>query len=349
MGDRPELEQAARGSADWLSPWQMCKARDRDDRRDREAEKVRRPTRFDGNRSYDSPILFWARRIERRLGALTPWAQFGYLYTRKLCGSEEVPTWMYTERRRRARYYAGDYYVLATTVFVIVWACLTIGLTKPSSWDTRSMTWILLLPVAFLIPLYTWDGDRRFKVTAACVATLALGALLTIFLGVGEWIRWFVPWPLVLREAEILLTLARIVNFDTLEGGYMHTPVSRIRHLYYTILYVVQISFAYSTIYAFWTPTGFYDLTHCASSVAANCAPLTGLNNYIFLSVTTLTTLGSGFVTNGGLPQWLQMSEVGVGILLLAVGLAAFVGSLHLISLQKSSIDEKGSLRTDKD
>jgi hypothetical protein len=48
----------------------------------------------------------------------------------------------------------------------------------------------------------------------------------------------------------------------------------------------------------------------------------------------TLTTLGSGFQPRSGLAQWLQMSEVGVGILLLAVGLATFVGSLQLVSLE---------------
>lgn len=335
MGDPSEPKQSAPASADWLSPWQLSKARDKDDFRDREAEKARRPPEFDGSRPYDSPILFWARRIERRLGALTPWAQFGYLYTRKLCGSANAPTWMYTERRRRARYYAGDYYVLTTTIFVIVWACLTVGLTRPLSWNTGAIAWILLIPGAFLIPLYTWDSPKRFKVTVVCEVLLAACALSAALFAVGAWVRWFVPWPLILRGAEILLTLARIINFDTLEGGYMHTAVSRIRYLYYTILYVVQVSFIYSAIYAFWAPSGFYDPTRCVPSALAVCPAVAGLNNYIYLSVTTLTTLGSGFVTNGSLAQWLQMSEIAVSVLLLAVGLATFVGSLQLVSLQR--------------
>lgn len=336
MAEQSGPQRPTTGSIDWLSPWQLCKARDRDDREDREAEKTRRPPQFDGNRPFDSPILYWARRTERQLGALTPWSQFGYLVTRKLCGPEDAPTWMYTDRRRRARYYSGDYYVLLTTSFVTLWACLTTGLTRPSSWQTGTITWILLIPVAFLLPLYVLESRQRLTIVIICVLLMITAAVLPAFFGVGDWIRWVVPWPLALRGAEILLTLARIMNFDTLEGGYMHTPVSRIRYIYYTILYVVQVSFIYCAIYAFWAPDGYYDPTRCASRAIGSCVTVTGLNNHIYLSITTLTTLGSGFVANGGLAQWLQISEVAFGILLLAVGLATFVGSLQLVPLQRN-------------
>ena len=101
----------------------------------------------------------------------------------------------------------------------------------------------------------------------------------------------------------------------------MHTPVSRIRYIYYTILYVVQVSFIYCAIYAFWAPDGYYYATRCASRAIGSCVTVTGLNNHIYLSMTTLTTLGSGFVANGGLAEWLQLLEVAFDILLLAVGL----------------------------
>ena len=120
----------------------------------------------------------------------------------------------------------------------------------------------------------------------------------------------------------------------------MHTPVSRVKYLYCTILYIIQICFIYTAIYAFWVPSGFYDPSHCASGA---CAPVTGLNNHIYLSVMTLTTLGSGFQASSGLAQWLQISQVTLGLLLLAVGLAAFVGSLPLISLPLSGRDGRQS------
>jgi hypothetical protein len=158
--------------------------------------------------------------------------------------------------------------------------------------------------------------------------------MLPVVFGLGGWVRWFVPWPLVVRAAELLLMLVKIISFDTLTRGYMHTRISRVKYLYYAILYVVQTCFIYTAIYAFWVPNGFYNPSNCTSTPIANCSPVTGLNNYIYLSVMTLTTLGSGFQPRSGLAQWLQMSEVGVGILLLAVGLATFVGSLQLVSLE---------------
>lgn len=299
--------------------------------RARRAEKV---WRFDGSQPYDSPIVYWIRRAQRRLDALTPWSQFGYRCTRKLSERDHKPTWMYTlPGRRRARYYAEDYYLLLTTGVVTLWACLTTGLTQPSSWQNPAIAWILIVPGLLLLVLYTWANDNRRLVASFWGLYLVTAVACSAIVGLGGWIRWFVPWPLVVRAMEILLVLVRITSFDTLTGGYMHTPISRVKYIYWVILCVMQVCFIYTTIYAFWVPHGFYDPSHCTSTISTKCPPLTGLNNYIYLSVMTLTTLGSGFPPRGGLAQWLQMSEVAVGILLLAVGLATFVGSLQLISL----------------
>ena len=273
--------------------------------------------------------------MQRRLDALTPWAQFGYLLTDRLSVRHHKPTWMYTlPGRRRARYYAEDYYLLLTTALVTFWACLTIELRPAASWQQPTIAWVLLIPGFLLLVLYAWASDHPWVVAVFWGLGLAAAVLLPTVFGLGGWIRWFVPWPLVLRAVGILLVLARVMSFDTLPGGYLHTPISRVKYIYYTILCVVQVCFIFAAIYAFWAPNGFYDPSHCASKVTANCPPLTGLNNHIYLSVMTLTTLGSGFPPRSGLAQWLQTSEVAMGILLLAVGLAAFVGSLQLISLE---------------
>jgi hypothetical protein len=310
------------------------------DRLDCDGRALARRTRdFDGSKPYDSPIVFWSRRVQRRLDALTPWAQFGSVITQKLSVSHGEPNWMYTlPGRRRARYYAEDYYLLLTTAFVTLWACLTTGLTKVSYWQEPAIAWVLIIPGLLLLVLYVWASGHthRVVVTVFWVVGLAVAVVLPTIFGLGGWIRWFVPWPLVLRAAGILLVLVRITSFDTLTGGYLHTPVSRVKYTYYVILSVVQVCFIYTAIYAFWVPSGFYDPSRCVSTATTSCALVTGLNNHIYLSVMTLTTLGSGFSPYTGLPQWLQMSEVAFGILLLAVGLAVFVGSLPLIALREN-------------
>jgi hypothetical protein len=307
----------------WKTPWQYARDNDKADvKARREAEPE-----CDGRQPYDSPILFWSRRIQRHLEPLTPWSEFGYLLPRR----RQARSWRLCDPDlRRPRYYAEDYYVLFTTAFVALWACLTVGLTQASSWHSAGVAWVLLLPGVLLVVLYVF-GKNWLALAWMILLVAAVWAAAVV--GLGGWILWLVPWPLVLRVIEILLTLVRIISFDTLPGGYMHTPVSRVKYLYYTILYVVQMCFIYTAIYAFWVPNGFHDPSHCASGV---CAPVTGLNNHIYLSVTTLTTLGSGFQASSGLAQWLQVSEVAFGLLLLAVGLAAFVGSLPLISLESS-------------
>jgi hypothetical protein len=311
---------------DWKTPWRYCRDNDKADvraRRDRQDG-------CDGSQPYDSPILFWSRRVQRYLEVLTPWSEFGYLLPRL---AREHSWWMYDPDFRRSRYYAEDYYALLTTVLVTIWACLTSGLTQASSWQSAALAWVLLIPGVLLVGLYAF---AKSWLALAWGILLVAAVSVTAAVGLGEWVRWLVPWPLVLRVIEILLVLVRIISFDTLAGGYMHTPVSRVKYLYCTILYIIQICFVYTAIYAFWVPSGFYDPSHCASGA---CTPVTGLNNHIYLSVMTLTTLGSGFQASSGLAQWLQISEVTLGLLLLAVGLAAFVGSLQLVSLPVSGRD----------
>ena len=330
-------------SEPWLPPWEYCAENEKKDRKGRK-QAGSRP--FDGSQPHDSAIVFWSRRLQRWVDALTPWSQFGYRYTLKLCGPDDNPRPKYAPGRRRARYYAEDYYVLFTTAFVILWACLTTGLTEPSDWQEPAVAWILLVPAALLLLLYVWASRERGLVFLIWVLWLGVAVVAPATLGLGGWVRWFVPWPLVLRALEILLTLVRIISFDTLIRGYLHTPVSQVKYLYYTILYVVQICFIYTAIYAFWVPGGFYDPSRCTSRAIATCTSVTGLNNHIYLSVMTITTLGSGFQPRSALAQWLQMSEVGIGILVLGVGVATFVSSLQLIPLGRSA--DSGTVRTEE-
>jgi hypothetical protein len=339
MGIQLGTQPPPMGKAEpWKPPWQWCVENEEKDCAAREEAHGPLSPPFDGSQPHDSLIVFWTRRGQRWLDVLTPWSQFGHRCTLRLSGPDDNPSWMYTmPGRRRARYYAEDYYVLLTTAFVTLWACLTTGLTQASDWQEPTTAWILLIPALLLISLYAWASRAWVVVALVSVLWLAAGAvLLAVTFGPGGWIRWFVPWPLILRAIEILLMLVRITSFDTLQRGYMHTPVSRVKYLYYTILYIVQVCFIYTAIYAFWVPGGFYD--------PSSHAPVTGLNNHIYLSVMTITTLGSGFQPSSGLAQWLQMSEVAVGILILAVGLATFVGSLQLISLgQQGDSDSRPS------
>ena len=299
-----------------------CDKKDVESRRD---AKGRYHAPFDGTEPYDSPIVYWSRRALRRLDALLPWNQFVYV-----C-SKWAPPWM---GRRRARYYAEDSYVLLMTVFVTLWAFLTIGLTRPSSWQETELAWFLLVPGGLLIPLYVLPCTHWRPVLGACVCLLVAAFIFPAVFGLGSWVRWAVPWPLFLRALEILLTVARFINFDALRGGYRHTPISRIRYLYYIMLYFIQIYFIYAGIYAFWTPGGF----------RGPSGAVTGLNEYMYLSFATVTTLGSGFQPSNGLGQWLQTSEVAVGILLLAVGLAAFIGGIRLTSLEEDAGSRSGGL-----
>ena len=340
MGDQSiaqPVERSPSGPWDWDRPWEYCTV---EDQVDREGRKHATRVGFDGTKPHDSPIVYWSRRVQRRLYALTPWAQFEYLCTLKLCGPKNNPSWRYTlPKRQRAHYYAEDYYVLLTTALVALWACLTTGFIQVSDSQKSATAWILitLIPGLLLLVLYAWASKHWRWVTFFWVLGLAAVVVLPVVFGLGEWVRWFVPWPLVVRAAELLLVLVKIISFDTLARGYMHTRISRVRYLYYAILYVVQAAFIYTAIYVFWVPSGFYNPSNCTSiTFTVSCSPVTvtGLNNHIYLSVTTLTTLGSGFQPANWLAQWLQISEVGLGILLLAVGLATFVGSLRLTSLE---------------
>ena len=323
---------------DWVTPWQFCKECDDYDRSERRARKDKRsPTEFDGNRPYDSPIIYWSRRVHRRVHALTPAAQFVYLCAKRLSGPPSARTWMW---QWRAVYYAEDYYVLLMTVFVALWSCLTIGLTRPSSWQAATLAWVLLVPLVLLLPAYFMASSRRLINFVVDGIILVVLVAFPAVLGLESWVRWAVPWPLILRAVEIMLTLARFVSFDALQRGYNQTSVSRARYLCYTILYFIQICFIYATIYAFWVPGGFRNLADCTSGSAGTCATVIGLNNYVYLSVTTATTLGGSFQPGSGLAQWLQISEVASGILLLAVGVAAFVGKIFSEPLARTKVPD---------
>ena len=319
----------SRGSDEYGTPWEYCISRDRDDRAARNAaNKPGAADVFDGEQAYDSPIVYWARRLLRRVDALAPWSLFVYRYVKRHRGNKQSPLLMST---RRARYYAEDCYVVMSTIFVVLWSCLNTGLTSPSSWQEERVAWVLLLPFLVLILIYC--EIRTYRVGVFLLLCILI--VIEIFrppgwVMLGIWVRWAVPWPLVLRALEIVLTIGRFVNFDSLRNGYRHTRVSQVRYLYYVLLYLVQVSFIYATIYAFWVPGAFRDPSGCASSALGGCPVVAGLNNLFYLSVATITTLGSGFQPSTGLAQWLQMSEVGGGVLLLAVGLAVFVGSIRL-------------------
>lgn len=129
-----------------------------------------------------------------------------------------------------------------------------------------------------------------------------------------SWIKWI----LFYRLSEIALTLFRIVLLDTFDEGYPHTSVSAVRYLIFIPLYLVQIAYAFAAIYSTIPDVIFASLTSPPH-----------FTDYLYVSVTTLTTMGSIAALDHRAQTW-QMVESGFGLLLLGVGLAMIFTTIRL-------------------
>ena len=149
------------------------------------------------------------------------------------------------------------------------------------------------------------------------VSTTAIIVYLSIRLvhyPAENWIKWI----LLYRLAEIALTVFRIVLLDTFDGGYPHTPVSAVRYLIFIPLYLVQTAYAFAAIYS--TVPG---------AIFANLTSPLHLTDYLYISATTLTTMGSVPALDHRVQIW-QMVESVFGLLLLGVGLAIIFTTVRL-------------------
>jgi hypothetical protein len=123
----------------------------------------------------------------------------------------------------------------------------------------------------------------------------------------------------VYRLYEIFLTQLRIVASDTF-GEYEHTKPSIVRYLLFIPLYFFQAALIFAVLYLVAAPTAF---------TTASGAGITA-SQFVYLSWTTITTLGSGFTPTTHGAELLQMAEVAEGWLLAGIGLAVFVGSVKI-------------------
>jgi hypothetical protein len=127
------------------------------------------------------------------------------------------------------------------------------------------------------------------------------------------WIVW--------RLFEIWRTMLRFVVIDYIGDGYPHTTISAIRYLIYIPLYATQIVLIFAVIYLLWTPGGF---------IGGGLPALNGIDAYGYVSLTTISTLGSGYTAaTHAARAWVVIESIS-GLVLFGLGISTFLGGLRL-------------------
>jgi formate hydrogenlyase subunit 4 len=123
------------------------------------------------------------------------------------------------------------------------------------------------------------------------------------------------------RLFEIYRTVLRFIVIDYIGEGYPHTTISAIRYLMYIPQYAVQIVMVFAVIYMYLTPGGFS---------GGGLPALASVSSYSYVSLTTLTTLGSGYTAVTEAAREWQVFESATGIVLFGLGLSTFLSGLKL-------------------
>jgi hypothetical protein len=175
---------------------------------------------------------------------------------------------------------------------------------RPAADDLRSRYWI-------------WDFEA--VVNTAIVIVLALWIS---HVAVADSVpRGIVLGLVIWRLIDIWRMLLRIVVIDHVGEGNPWTPISSASKLLHIPLYVCQSIFIFAIIYQLLVPSGF----------SRNGLPaLSSLHSYVYVSATTITTLGSGYTAITRAAEVWQLVESATGIALLGIALTVLLGRLRL-------------------
>ena len=132
------------------------------------------------------------------------------------------------------------------------------------------------------------------------------------------------------RLFELYMVVLRIVVSDPSPSFQapvpipVHTQESTVRQILLVPVYLAQLTLIFAVL--------FQTLAHgqVVDTVSGTPKPIEGAMTFLYLSWTTLTTLGSGFTFTTTSPRLLAMVEVGSGLAIITVMLSAFLGSFRL-------------------
>ncbi len=163
-----------------------------------------------------------------------------------------------------------------------------------------------------------WVGDLyAFVTTLATIAIARHAAHVAPHSAVRAAILAFCIW----RLFEIYRTVLRFIVIDYIGAGYPHTTISAIRYLMYIPQYAIQTVLIFAIIYLYWTPTGFS---------GGGLPELFGISSYAYISLTTITTLGSGYTAVTEAAREWQVFESATGLVLFSLGISTFLSGLKL-------------------
>jgi hypothetical protein len=184
---------------------------------------------------------------------------------------------------------------------------------------------------------YTWLGGRlqRFARTeddreAASVWARDAYAVALFILSVAAWLAVglnrsldfaivvFATW----RVSQLVAYKLKIVLVDINQPGHYIASVSR--SIMQGILSVAEVMILFAALDHALAPSGFIDTSQQPVAVPKTAG------GWLYVSWTSLLTLGSTYSPRGGTAKFLLMTEVAAGLILIAVSLGSFVGAVRL-------------------
>jgi hypothetical protein len=133
------------------------------------------------------------------------------------------------------------------------------------------------------------------------------------------------------RIFELYMVVLRVIVSDSSPLFRVPVPVpvhsqqSAVRHILLVPIYLVQMTLVFAVL--------FQTLAHghVINTVTGSPQPIEGAWTFLYLSWTTLSTLGSGFIFTSTSSRLIGMAEVVSGLAMIGVMLSAFIGSLGLV------------------
>jgi hypothetical protein len=203
-----------------------------------------------------------------------------------------------------------------------------------------------------LDPFYEWFYTRlggflsRFARTeddreAASVWARDAYAMAMFILSVAAWLavglsRWldlaivlFAAW----RVSQLVAYKLKIVLVDVNQPDHYIASVSR--SIMQGIVSVAEVMILFAALDHALAPLGFIDTSQ--QPVAMPKTP----GGWLYVSWTSLLTLGSTYSPRGGTAKFLLMTEVAAGLILIAVSLGSFVGAVRLEPWERKKPNKK--------
>ena len=221
---------------------------------------------------------------------------------------------------------------------------------RPSSKDYRSL-------LVFLASLLYWSAryaglsnvidpflqrkfekrgfarDKAWWWASDCYNLAMVVVLIALWLAAGHVlvVDIIVTAVAIARLYEIYMVILRILVSD-LHPGVFKPPLAvpehdlefAVRHVLVVPVYLLQLTLIFSTLFQ------TLGAGQVVDSLSGMNVPVVGHWPFVYLSWTTLTTLGSGYTFTGTAARTLAMVDVASGIGMLAVVLSIFVGAIRV-------------------